>query len=86
MVYTDQVATEGTAMDIDPRLLGIALGPLFALVVFGIMGTAIKVAIARHVPDGWIKRQLLAERFESTYSAGNGRIREECARYTSRRK
>jgi len=55
-------------------LIGIALGPLLAAFLFGVVGAGIRLAIARYMPDCWIKRQLLAERIKTRYSAANERI------------
>lgn len=62
--------------------LGVAFGPLFAMILFGVIALGIKLAIARYMPDCWLKRQLLAERIGTKYSAANGRIIQEAARYT----
>lgn len=67
------------------NLIGIALGPLFALLLFGVIALAIKLAIARYMPDCWLKRQLLAERIETRYSASNGRIAQEAADCANRK-
>jgi hypothetical protein len=66
--------------------LGIFFGPLFALILFGVIGLAIRLAIARYMPDGWLKRQLLTERFKSQYSAANGKIASECVNARLRRR
>lgn len=63
-------------------LLGMLLAPLGAMLLFGVIGVGIRLAIARYMPDCWLKRQLLTERFKTQYSRANGRIAEEAARYT----
>ena len=68
-----------------PALIGAALGPLFALLIFGVFALAVKLAIARYMPDCWIKRQLLAERFKTKYSAANRRIAQEASKRLRRR-
>ena len=60
-------------------IIGIALAPLFAAFLFGVVGVAIRLCVARYLPDGWLKRQLLAERFKTQYSRANGRIAQEAA-------
>lgn len=66
-------------------MLGAAFAPLFALLLFGVFALAIKLAIARYMPDCWLKRQLLAERIKTAYSASNRRILEEADAYTRKR-
>lgn len=68
------------------KVLAIFLAPLAAVLIFGVFGQAIKLLIARHMPDGWLKRALLVERFESQYSAASGRILKECIAYTERKR
>ena len=63
-------------------LLGAALGPIAALILFGVIALALKLCIARYMPDCWLKRQLLAERIKSAYSASNRRVLEQAAAYT----
>lgn len=58
-------------------VLGIAFGPLFAAFLFGVLGVGIRLAIARYIPDCWLKRQLLKERIKTRYSAANKRIELE---------
>lgn len=65
-------------------MLGAAFGPLFALLLFGVFALGIKLAIARYMPDCWLKRQLLAERIHTAYSASNRRILEEAAKRSRR--
>lgn len=55
-------------------ILGIMCGPILAMVLFGVIAVLIKLAIVFYFPDGWIKRQLLAERFHSPYSQSNRKI------------
>lgn len=55
-------------------LLGIFFAPLLAAFLFGVLGAGIRLAIAKYVPDSWIKRQLLKERIKTRYSAANDRI------------
>jgi hypothetical protein len=56
---------------------GIFFGPLFALILFGVIGLGLRLAIARYMPDSWLKRQLLAERIKTQYSAANERLARE---------
>lgn len=65
--------------------IGAAFGPLLALFLFGFVALGIKLAIARYMPECWLKRQLLAERIKTAYSASNRRILEESARCASRK-
>lgn len=58
-------------------LVAVALGPLFAAFIFGVVGVAARIAVARYMPNGWLKRQLLAERIKSQYSRANERIAKE---------
>ena len=60
-------------------VIGVALGPLGALLLFGVFALGIKLAIARYMPDCWLKRQLLTERIKSKYSASKRRILEQAA-------
>lgn len=60
-------------------VIGIALAPLAAALLFGVIGGGIRLAIARYMPDCWLKRQLLAERIKTQYSRANRRIAEEAA-------
>lgn len=64
------------------HLLGAAAGPLFAMLVFGVFAQAVKLYIARNMPDCWLKKQLLSERIKTQYSAANRCILEQAARYT----
>lgn len=63
-------------------LFGAALGPIAGLILFGVIALAVKLCIARYMPDCWLKRQLLAERIKSTYSASNRRVLEQAAAYS----
>lgn len=58
-------------------VIGIALGPLFAAFIFGVVGLGIRLAIARYMPECWLKRQILKERIKTRYSAANDRIAEQ---------
>jgi len=60
-------------------VIGVALAPFAAALIFGVIGGGIRLAIARYMPDCWLKRELLVERFETQYSAANRRIAEEAA-------
>lgn len=60
-------------------VIGVALAPLFAALVFGVIGGGLRLCIARYMPDCWLKRQLLIERIKTQYSAANGRIAQEAA-------
>ena len=59
--------------------LGVALAPLVAFILFGVFGAGARLAIARYMKDGWLKRQLLAERIKTKYSAANRRIAQEAS-------
>jgi len=63
-------------------LLGVAFGPIFALIIFGVIALGIKLAIALYMPDCWLKRQLLKERIKTRYSDGNKKVLEQAARHT----
>ena len=63
-------------------VLGILFAPLAAILLFGVLGAGLRLAIARYMPDCWLKRQLLVERFQTQYSRANRRIAEEAARHT----
>lgn len=60
-------------------IIGIALAPLAAAFLFGVIGGGLRLAIARYMPECWIKRQLLAERIKTKYSSANWRIAQEAA-------
>jgi hypothetical protein len=62
-------------------VIGLALAPLAAAILFGVIGGGIRLAIARYMPNCWMKRQLLAERIKTQYSCANDRIAEEAARH-----
>lgn len=62
-------------------ILGVALAPLMGALLFGVIGGGLRLAISRYMRDGWLKRQLLAERFKSQSSLANARISEEAARH-----
>lgn len=64
----------------DVHFWGIALGPLGSLLLFGVIGLGIKWLIATKMPNGWLKRELLRERFPSKYSASNRRVWERAFR------
>lgn len=66
-------------------LIGVFLAPLAAVILFGVIGGGIRLSIARYMPDCWFKKQLLAERIKTKYSAANGRIAQEAAAYTRRK-
>ena len=68
-------------MDSLPRLLGVLFAPLMSLFLFGIVALGIKWIIATRMPDCWLKRQLLAERFKSKYSASNRRVLEKASEF-----
>lgn len=68
----------GVKMDIY-SVIGLTLGPLAAALLFGVIGGGIRLAIARYMPECWLKRQLLIERIKTQYSAANRRIAEESA-------
>ena len=60
---------------------GAALGPLAALLLFGVFGLGIKWLIATYMKDGKLKRALLRERIRSKYSESNRRVLEHAARH-----
>jgi hypothetical protein len=60
-------------------VIAIAFAPLAATFLFGVIGGGIRLAIARYMPECWLKRQLLAERIKTQYSQANRRIAEESA-------
>ena len=64
-------------------VLAIAIAPLAAAVLFGVIGGGIRLFIAKYIPDCWLKRQLLAERIKTKYSAANGRIAMIAAMHTN---
>jgi hypothetical protein len=57
-------------------VLGVFFAPLLAALLFGVLGAGIRLAIAKYLPESWIKRQLLKERIKTRYSAANARIEE----------
>ena len=57
----------------------VVVAPLFAAFIFGVVGGGLRLAIARYMPESWLKRQLLAERIKTQYSAANARIAQEAA-------
>lgn len=63
---------------------GILLGPLGSLLLFGVIGLGIKWLIATRMPDCWLRRELLRERFPSKYSASNRRVLERASRNARR--
>lgn len=63
------------------KYLGMLLGPLAALLLFGVVALGIKWLIATHMPDCWLKRQLLRERIRSKYSESNRRVLEQAVRH-----
>ena len=58
-------------------VIGIALAPLGAFILFGVIGLGVRLAIARYMPECWLKRQLLAERIKTKYSSANAKIEEQ---------
>jgi hypothetical protein len=50
------------------------------MILFGVIGVGLRLAIARYMPDCWLKRQLLLERIKTKYSAANGRIAQEASK------
>lgn len=64
----------------DASQWGTLLGPLGSLVLFGGIALGLKWLIATHMPDCWLKTQLLRERFQSKYSASNRRVLEQAVR------
>ena len=55
----------------EPWQWGALLAPVGALIIFGGIALPIKWAIATMMPDCWLKRQILVERFKSRCSASN---------------
>lgn len=66
----------------EPWQWGILLAPLGALIIFGGIALPIKWLIASFMPDCWLKKNLLAERWHSKCSSANRRVLEQAARYT----
>lgn len=60
-------------------VIGVLLAPIAAAILFGVIGGGIRLAIARFIPDCWLKRQILAERIKTRYSRANDRIAQESA-------
>lgn len=60
-------------------VIGLALAPIAAAILFGVIGGGIRLFIARYMPESWLKRQLLAERIKTQYSAANQKIAEQAA-------
>ena len=52
----------------EPWVIGVMLRPFGALLLFGVIALSIRWAIQRYMRDGWLKRQLLAERGQSIAS------------------
>ncbi len=69
----------------DARQWGVLLAPLGSLILFGGIALGIKWLIATYMPDGWLKREILKERFPSKYSESNRRILEQAARRSLRK-
>lgn len=63
---------------------GVLLAPLGSLLLFGGIGLGIKWLIATRMPDCWLRRELLRERFPSKYSASNRRVLDRAARGSRR--
>lgn len=55
-------------------LLATVLKPFGALLIFGGIAFPIRWAIHKYMKDGWLKKQLLAERFKSTISASHRKL------------
>ena len=66
----------------DSWVWGVLFAPVAALIIFGGIALPIKLLIANHMPDGWLKRHLLRERWNSKCSSSNRRVLEQAARYT----
>lgn len=62
-------------------LWGVLLAPAGALLIFGGVALPIKWVIATLMPDGWLKRQILAERFKSKCSASNRAVIAQASRH-----
>jgi len=58
-------------------VIGLMLAPLAAGLIFGVIGGGIRLGIARYMPESWLKRQILKERFKSQYSAANAIIQAQ---------
>jgi len=67
-----------------PRLLGGLAAPLVSLILFGGLALGIKWIIATRMPDCWLKRQLLAERIKSKYSASNRRVLQKASEFAAK--
>ena len=59
--------------------VGVLLAPVGALIIFGGIALPIKWAVATLMKDGWLKRQILVERFESKCSESNRRVLKQAA-------
>ncbi len=66
-------------------LITIALAPIVAAILFGVIGPAIRLLIARHMPPCWIKDQVLVQRFKGRYIGAERRIREEALKRALRK-
>lgn len=55
------------------NLLGIALAPLGAVAIIW-LASVIKIQIMRHMKNGWLKDQLLRERWHSSASDSHRRV------------
>ena len=52
----------------EPWLIAVLLKPFGALILFGLIALPIRLAIERWLPAGWLKEQLLRERWHSCAS------------------
>jgi hypothetical protein len=73
-------AEAGYICAMESRHWGLLLAPLAALAL-GALALGIKLAIARYMPNCWLKRALLRERIRSGYSESNRRVLDEAARH-----
>jgi hypothetical protein len=75
----EKTRRSGYALGVERHYWAVILAPLAALGLAA-LALAIKLAIARYMPDCWLKRALLKERVRSAYSESNRRVIEEAAR------
>lgn len=69
----------------DSWVLGAFFAPLTAFIIFGCIAFPIKWLIATYMKDGWLKDQILRERFESKCSESTRRVLEQAARCSRER-
>ena len=65
--------------------LGVFFAPFAAFLIFGCIAFPIKWLIATYMKDGWLKEQILRERFKSKCSGNTRRVLEQSARCSRER-